>query len=458
MAADPSVNFVFEYQIPADIESSAARTGKLHIVGRSDIETPNFLAIGSRGVVPHITPDVLKKETDIWGVHLALEDCKSGSFSLVIMCSYIQVIEKADKRPPPILKAKTVSNNISPLHAFTALPLQTATLLAPRRTPAVTPPSDNGNTNTSISTFTSTGFQSLANTSYLSIIENLRPDIAIALADTPYGTTPGSKRIPKMVDRTHSFLEEMVTAQKSAIYKTAVLAPILPISAGDQFEYLDAISDELVEDISGVAFYSSDLLPDLPATTALATKIRLSLDEPSSPHEILRQVSLGMDIFAIPFTNSATDSGIALSFTFPPPPVDSGLLSLGIDMWSTEHAASVVPLVASCNCYACTTHHRAFVTHLLSAKEMLGWGLLQIHNHAILTSFFDSIRTSIRRGTFEEDAKTFVRAYEVEMPEKTGKGPRLRGYHGRSLAPGESKKNTPAWGAFGEGGAREKGL
>jgi hypothetical protein len=40
------------------------------------IETPNFIAITSRGVVPHMTPDVLTQHTQFQGVHMAIEDCR----------------------------------------------------------------------------------------------------------------------------------------------------------------------------------------------------------------------------------------------------------------------------------------------------------------------------------------------------------------------------------------------
>lgn len=56
--------------------NSNARLGELAIKERSVIRTPNFLAVASRGVVPHITPDVLSEHTVIGGVHMALEDCK----------------------------------------------------------------------------------------------------------------------------------------------------------------------------------------------------------------------------------------------------------------------------------------------------------------------------------------------------------------------------------------------
>lgn len=60
-------------------ELTAARLGRLSLKDRNQIETPNFLAVTSRGVVPHLTPDVVQEQTQFGGVHLALEDCKPYS-------------------------------------------------------------------------------------------------------------------------------------------------------------------------------------------------------------------------------------------------------------------------------------------------------------------------------------------------------------------------------------------
>ncbi|CAG8956246.1 hypothetical protein HYFRA_00003626 [Hymenoscyphus fraxineus] len=418
----------FEVSGAIEYNTPDARLGRLSIAGRNDIDTPNFFSISSRGVVPHLTPDVIGEHTQPGGVHIALED----------------FIERATIGTPPIMN---VPGN-APLHTFTCLPTSFITLLAPRRTPAVIAPV--GNTNTAISIFTSTGFQSLSNKAYVNYAEKLHPDIIIGLADVPHGTVPGVKRIGKMGDRTEGWLTELLASEHT---KSAVFAPILPIEYHSQFEYLNNL-DEFADKIRGLAFYDSNLLPDIPATTAVAQLPRLSLDEPSSPHEILRQISLGMDIFTIPFIGFATDAGIALDFQFPSPSKSSEVVStgngsttksLGVDMWSTEHSTSLDPLSVSCECYACTTHHRSFIQHLLSAKEMLGWALLQIHNHYVLSKFFSSIREGIGRGTFEADCETFARYYETKLPEKSGQGPRVRGYQFKTEGPGERKKNQPGW-------------
>ncbi|TAQ83979.1 hypothetical protein B7494_g7702 [Chlorociboria aeruginascens] len=425
------------FEILNSLESNATgirtRLGRLSIPGRRPLETPNFIAISSRGVIPHMTPDIIASHTQINGVHMAIED----------------YIEKTIQSAPPVLSC----TGASPLHTFTSLPSSIITVLAPRRTPAVAAP--NGNTDTAISLFTSTGFQILTNTAYIDCINTLKPDIAISLADISYGNTPGTKRLLKMGDRTQSWMSSLLSSEPT----TSIFAPILPIDSLSQSEYLNYLADETADDISGLAFYDSNLLPDIPATTLLSRLPRLSINEPVGPQQILIQISLGMDIFTIPFIGSATDAGITLSFQFPRPTQvnesvtkeGSNILPLGIDMWPTQHSKSVLPLSPNCSCYTCTSHHRAYIQHLLSAKEMLGWVLLQIHNHHIVSEFFTSIRQSIERGSFEKDAEEFAKVYESELPERSGQGPRIRGYHFRSEGPGEAKRNKSAWGNLNNG-------
>jgi queuine tRNA-ribosyltransferase len=257
------------------------------------------------------------------------------------------------------------------------------------------------------------------------------------MADIPFGQeTVGTKRKDKMSDRTETWTRDII-AKRDTIEKGGeekrwnIFAPFLPIDRDLQSWYLEHLVDEMADKIQGMAIYDAYLLDDLPEE--LHHLPRLSFHVPASPHELLRQISLGMDLFTVPFISDATDAGIALDFTFPAPLKSDdesrgARRSLGIDMWQPSHSSSVTPLTEGCECYSCTKHHRAYIQHLLSAKEMLGWVLIQLHNHAILSSFFAGVRSSIENGTFEEDMAAFEVFYEPNLPEKTGQGPRVRGY------------------------------
>ncbi|KAK3946055.1 tRNA-guanine(15) transglycosylase-like protein [Diplogelasinospora grovesii] len=447
----PSEAMKFELLKVAAKPEAAARLGRLLLPGRQPVSTPNFFAMTSRGSVPHVTPDNVSKHLNIGGSYMALED-------------FIERSQAYAKREPPIYQtpsSSTPSSGRPPLHSFTATPPTTLTILAPRRIPAV--PSPMGNTNSSISVYTSTGFQPLSTSEYRSAIQTLQPDIAIPMADlTNAQINPTSKRALRMAERTDEWIKEWFLLTKPTS-STATFAPVLPIAYSMQWEYLERLSEDYTPSspghpsprgnnaVAGLAVYDPDIIPDLVNDYSnLSLLPRLSLSAPSTPHQVLRQISLGVDLFVLPFTNTVSDSGVALAFTFPPPSDTQGILPLGVDMSDQKYQTDLGPLMDGCTCYACSRHHRAYVHHLLSAREMLGWTLLQIHNHAVLTSFFEGIRQSLQNGEeeFEKGVDRFSMVYDSEFPVGSGERPRARGYHFKS-AGGDEKRNKPAWSKFG---------
>ncbi|KLU90013.1 tRNA-guanine transglycosylase, partial [Magnaporthiopsis poae ATCC 64411] len=89
----PPRGMEFEILRSALVEASAARLGRLALPGRRPIDTPNFFAATSRGVVPHLTPDNLVRHDDlVRGTYLAFED-------------FIERSQRNPKRVPPLLQA-----------------------------------------------------------------------------------------------------------------------------------------------------------------------------------------------------------------------------------------------------------------------------------------------------------------------------------------------------------------
>jgi queuine tRNA-ribosyltransferase subunit QTRTD1 len=307
----------------------------------------------------------------------------------------------------------------TPLRAFTSHPSSSLMFLAARRCPPVPAPATN--TDHSIAMLTSVGFRELEVNDFISSTSRLQPDAVIAMVDIP-GARAGKNRIPKMVDRTELWLEALL--REAAETGTPTFAPILPVEAELQEMYLQTL-EEKASQLAGLAFYDSTIVPHISKT--LERLPRLALDDAGNPHKLLQGVARGMDVFTLVFALEATDAGIELEFEFPGTlPQEGGIKPLGRDMWAAaeEMKTDTRPLVEGCSCYACTRHHRAYLVHLLSAKEMTAWVLLQIHNTHMIERFFAAVRESIAKGTFEEDCKTFNRVYEEKLPEKTGHGPR----------------------------------
>lgn len=301
-------------------------------------------------------------------------------------------------------------------------------IMGPRRfPPIVSPPA---NTPTAIAILTAVGFRHLESDEYTDAVRKLSPDIVVGLADLVVGQPPGVKRRTKMVDRTHAFTMEATEelygegiAEEDRC-RAAYFAPILPLENTQQLLYLEELEDELRPFISGLALYEAASLSIVPES--LGELPRVLFSAPATPQDILRDVSLGADLLTIPFLGTASDAGMALYFTFPatPPSQTQDSQPLALDLWSPCYTTDTQPLQPNCECYTCQNHHRAYIKHLLSAKEMLAWTLLQIHNHHIIDLFFTGIRTSIQANTFEEDMQAFERVYTAQLPEKTGEGPR----------------------------------
>lgn len=234
-----------------------------------------------------------------------------------------------------------------------------------------------------------------------------------------------------MVDRTHAYTRDALehlygeSVADESRSKTKYFAPVLPLDNTQQTLYLDDLEGEFRDRMAGLALYESASLGYIPES--LGNLPRLLLSEPSSPHDVLREISLGADLLTVPFLQGCSDAGIALDFAFPVPPAVQAHgkpRPLGLDLWSSEHAKDVSPLIEGCECYACRNHHRAYLNHLLRAKEMAAWALLQMHNYHVIDRLLAGARESIQRGTFEEDVKAFHRAYVADLPDPTGEGPR----------------------------------
>lgn len=302
-------------------------------------------------------------------------------------------------------------------------------LLGPRRIPPVVPA--NPNTPNAVTILTSVGYRHLKAQDYIEAVNKLQPDIAIGMADIVLGKPPGVKRRERMVDRTHAWTQsaleefERYSVAKGARSATSFFAPIVPLEKEQQTIYLQDLEEEMKDKISGLAVFDASTLTIIP--DSMSALPRLSLEEAGTPQEVLRGVSLGADLTTIPFISVATDAGFALDFTFPAPDTqtESGTpLPLAFDMWPPSHSADMSPLVSGCQCYTCKTYHRAYIRHLLNAKEMLAWTLLQVHNHHTVDNLFAGIRQSIANGTLEKDIENFERVYETDFPEQSGPGPR----------------------------------
>ena len=321
-----------------------------------------------------------------------------------------------------------IQRDQSRLRQFTGHDDDTILILGLRRIPPVDSPNSNSDSEIAISTLV--GFTSYAVQDYITAAQLLKPDILIGPGDIAFvPPKPSQKRVEKATDRTALWIKELLLLKRECVgeeeeLSSQIFAPIVPVPWEQQRWYTELLEDEFGPLVAGLSVYDVHAFQNPPE--ALSNLPRLALTQPTTPIEVLKQIWLGMDLLVIPFISMATDAGIALDFSFPAPSTIDGIKPhpLGVDCWDTSHSIDLSPLREGCQCYACQKHHRAFLQHLLHAKEMLGWVLLQVHNHHVMDEFFAGVRKSIANGSLEQDMEVFERYYERELPEKTGQGPR----------------------------------
>lgn len=72
-----------------------------------------------------------------------------------------------------------------------------------------------------------------------------------------------------------------------------------------------------------------------------------------------------------------------------------------INLFNAKFEADMSPIEENCSCPACTTYSRAYIRHLLKAKEMLGMRLCVLHNLYFYNTMMEEIRNSLDLGEFK---------------------------------------------------------
>ncbi|MRR31407.1 tRNA-guanine transglycosylase, partial [bacterium] len=82
-----------------------------------------------------------------------------------------------------------------------------------------------------------------------------------------------------------------------------------------------------------------------------------------------------------------------------------------INLMNAIHAHDPRPIDESCACYTCSHFSRAYLRHLIVAKEMLAATLVSIHNIQTLVMLVKDAREAIINGQFDDFADSFLSHY-----------------------------------------------
>ncbi len=115
--------------------------------------------------------------------------------------------------------------------------------------------------------------------------------------------------------------------------------------------------------------------------------------------DIFEAVSRGMDLFdCVAPTRRARHGNIYIC------PENGGLKKNNYTMQitNTVYKNDPLPLDPDCRCFTCSNYSRAYIRHLFSANEILGLRLASYHNVYFIINLMKKIRESIGEGSFTQ--------------------------------------------------------
>ena len=109
-----------------------------------------------------------------------------------------------------------------------------------------------------------------------------------------------------------------------------------------------------------------------------------------TPANILEAVERGVDFFDCVYPSRNGRHGHVYT--------NAGKLNL----FNAKYETDSRPIEEGCECPACKYHSRAYIRHLLKAKEMLGMRLCVLHNLYFYNTMMEEIRDAIEAGNYAE--------------------------------------------------------
>jgi queuine tRNA-ribosyltransferase len=76
-----------------------------------------------------------------------------------------------------------------------------------------------------------------------------------------------------------------------------------------------------------------------------------------------------------------------------------------LNLFNAKYELDSRPIEEGCGCPACKTYSRAYIRHLLKAKEMLGMRLCVLHNLYFYNTMMEEIREAIEQDRYKEYKK-----------------------------------------------------
>jgi queuine tRNA-ribosyltransferase len=126
-----------------------------------------------------------------------------------------------------------------------------------------------------------------------------------------------------------------------------------------------------------------------------------------TPEDLVRGVLRGIDIFDCVLPTRLARHNAAMTRTD------------RLNLVNASYSRDPRPIDETCTCYTCQHFSRAYLRHLITAKEMLSSTLLSIHNLHTLLQIASELRQAIIQGTIHDYAHLFFEARRSAVQESS---------------------------------------
>jgi len=116
-----------------------------------------------------------------------------------------------------------------------------------------------------------------------------------------------------------------------------------------------------------------------------------------TPYDLIEGIRRGVDMFDCVLPTRLARHHAALT------------LKGRVNLSKAENTRDPNPIDPECACSTCRSFSRAYLRHLINAREMLASTLISIHNIHTLVSLAAALRQSILEGNFESTAETLLK-------------------------------------------------
>jgi len=119
-----------------------------------------------------------------------------------------------------------------------------------------------------------------------------------------------------------------------------------------------------------------------------------------TPNDLVECIHRGVDIFDCVLPTRLARHSAAMT--------ETGRMNL----MNAQYARDERPISETCTCYTCQHYSRAYIRHLVQAKETLSGTLISIHNIHTLLHLVRHLRQAILDGQFDEAARRYLSGFE----------------------------------------------